>query len=211
MTHDESISTSVSSTGSEPSIEALSDVELVRRIVGGCQESLLHLVVDRCGGLLRAIAARCHYDGDLAHDVCVHLFGQAGDWAKLSTWKGDAPLTAWIRSVAFNICFNQSRRQLKYRARFGRLNEGVDPQDSGGNVADTLDAELTRSKLLKMIEKLDERDRMMILLHYLSHPPVPIDQLATMMQVKIETARVIKFRALERLRAICRDEGMHDV
>src|SRR5262249_34008316 len=112
--------------------EPKTDRELVQAIYAGSQEALLHLVADRCGDSLRHLERRYQFDGDLMHDLIVHLFG-AGDWQRLRSWDGSGELCSWIRRIAVRLCIDQFRNNVKQTRRIERLfaesprHEGVAP------------------------------------------------------------------------------------
>ena len=190
------------------SLEQLSDEALVRQICVGCEESLLHLVVDRCGGLIQKVARWYRYDGDLAHDVCVHLFG-AGDWDRLRGWRGESTLAIWVRKVAVRLCLTQCRARTQYQARFRRLSDGPEPASDGKlNPSERrLDLESTRSELLRAVKRLSARDQTVILLHCLGDQPLSLQELAAVLDVSVDTAATIKCRAIQRLGKILGERG----
>ena len=192
--------------------EQLSDDELVNRICAGCEESLLHLVVDRCGGLIRMLAKTYRFDGDLAQELCVHLFS-GGDWKRLRNWQGKSSLNAWVRSVTTNLCLNQWRTRTRYQLRFRRLYDGPEPASDGkSNPAERrLYLEATRTELLRAIERLSARDQMAILLHCLGDQQLTLKELADVLGVKPGNAATIKSRAIERLGKILREEETDNV
>lgn len=186
----------------------MDDARLVEQICGGCEESLLHLVADRCGAYLRFAARSFRYDGDLEHDLCVHLFG-SGDWSRLRTWQGGS-LNSWIQSVARNICLNAHRTRMKYLGRFEHLSPGGESSDVATPSAEhqMIEHEDRRMKILKAVDQLNARDKEVVMLHCLGD--LTIEGLAERLGLTVPATRVIKTRALARLRDMLSEEQDHD-
>lgn len=193
-----------------PSLENLSDVDLVQRICDGCEDALLHLVVDRFGGLFKMISAKFHYDGDLPHEVCVRLWSD-GDWSRLRSWKGSG-LRSWLRTLATHICLNEYQRRKKYLGRFQCLTKVNDAPDQIESVSTELlfIQEVQRSKLLRAINKLSPREQNVINSHCLGD--LTIEELSELLRLEVSAARTAKSRAIQRLRELLqREEGTDDV
>jgi len=184
------------------------DAMLVEQICGGCKESLLHLVVDRCGAYLRFAARSFRYDGDLEHDLCVHLFG-SGDWSRLRSWQGGS-LNSWIQKVVRNICLNAHRARMKYLGRFEHLPPGGESSDVAISPAEhqMIEEEDRRMRILKAVDGLNVRDKEVVMLHCLGE--LTIEGLAERFGLTVPATRVIKTRALARLRDMLSEEQDHD-
>ena len=184
--------------------EDLGGRELVERICLGDIEALLHLVVDRCGGFVKATGAALHYDGDLAHDVCVHLFGRDGDWSKLRSWKGPAPLESWMLTVIKRVCLTEIRKAVKHRSHTQRLPESPeDPQMAKGwSALLELEQKESISRILRAVEQLKERDRTIIQLRCLDDPPMTPIEVAELLGMESGALRVAEMRAKRRLAEI---------
>lgn len=192
----------------ESPFENMPDDELIERICQGCEEALLYLVVDRCGGIIKAVAKSFRYDSDLSQDICVRLFG-AGDWKRLRNWKGQS-LKSWIRRIATTICLNQYRSRMKFQERFRCLLDGDDPvaaQESGPGER-LFSREEDWSRVLRAINTLSKREQAIIRLHALGE--MTIQELADHLGVLLPAARVAKTRAIQRLRQSLTEDGGRD-
>lgn len=182
-----------------------SDGELVSLMTTGQAEALVYVVVDRCGGTLKALAQSYRYDGDLIQEVCLRLFGRKGDWSKLKTWKGKGALDGWVRAIAIRICLDRYRELKKQTKRFERLLDSGEYQPKSFELADIggIEAEVTTSSILRAIDELGDRDRSIILDHCLGDPPKTFEDFG-MTENAFKTA---KSRARDRLRTILRRKG----
>ncbi len=193
----------------EADVATLSDSELIQLICQGSNQALLHLIVDRCGGVIRSVAKAYRYDGDLLQEIFVLLLGERGDWAKLSTFQGTSAIEGWLRRVAQRICLTQYREKKKHRERFTRLPDEGDqiPASTNWSLMCGLDQEETRTQLLRSIDELEDRDRAIILLHCLGDPQKTSGEMMALLQISAGAFRTAKLRAIERLGEILKKEG----
>ncbi|MGC4004803.1 MAG: sigma-70 family RNA polymerase sigma factor [Pirellulales bacterium] len=187
---------------SPPRYADLDGKQLVALILQGDADALMHVLLDRCGDFLELLENTFDYQEDLAQDVCVHLYGKQGDWARLRSWDGSARLESWMMTVMRRVCLTAKR---KSRNR-NRLNEPL--TDAAKEVPETrspspslnLERSETITILLKAVEKLKlERDRLIILLRYLREPPLEPDELCERLSIRPGTLRTAESRARERL------------
>ena len=177
------------------------DSELVSRIIEGDGEALLHLVVKRCGSRIRIASASFRYQGDLFQDVMVHLFGE-GDWARLKTWEGKSSLEAWMSRVILRVCLDDRRKTAKQPKQFPRQPNDEDVETADDEERSAL-FELLRketwARVLAAIEKLPERDKLIIYMLYFDDSPLSNKEAALRLGMEDVAFRVARMRAITKL------------
>jgi DNA-directed RNA polymerase specialized sigma24 family protein len=100
---------------------------------------------------------------------------------------------------------------MKYQQRFARLTEKADDIVSKETNAGELKLiqEARRSRLLRVIQMLEKRDRLIVLSHCLGNQT--IESVAGQLKITVAAARVAKTRALQRLKDHLHEEGADDV
>ncbi|HLI57684.1 MAG TPA: RNA polymerase sigma factor [Actinomycetota bacterium] len=100
-------------------------------------------------------------DPAAAEDIAQETFLRAA-WARPSIAPGD-DASRWLYRVAVNLSLNVLRARRREERALARL--GVDPEaDPGG--PDRLEASVTASTVAEALEKLPERLRVPVILHY---------------------------------------------
>ena len=192
---------------------SLSDQELIDRTCSGCQEAATTLLVRRYGALMQFFARK--YDDDMISDLYLHLFSN-GTWARLRKWDGRSKFSTWLAAVARNLYAERVRTRSreadnlrKYALSFHRLLEGDRAERDQPMVA-MADQEVQtfqNSRILRAMELLSDRDRLIVSLLDLKVPPEKIEVVAEMLDRTIEAVRVAHTRAKQRLREVLEREG----
>lgn len=100
---------------------------------------------------------------------------------------------AWLARITVNLCFNRHRRgrvALSWLSQHSALPVAADAGDSG---------------LRDLIERLDPRERTVVVLHY-GHG-YRTDEIGTLLSLSPTNVRTILFRARARLRAAVEEAG----
>ena len=186
--------------------ESWSDRELVTAICDGDKQALATLLIDVCGPMIEFLAKKFAYD-DLLGDLCVRLL--QNECSALRDWRGTATLKTYVGAIATRLCLTEKRVNVKQSVRFRPLNQwdGASGERETAQES-TTNQKLQRSQLLRAIDQLkSEDDRLVMLLHCLEEEP--LDEVATIIKKTPATTRVIKHRALKRLRLILDGEMDH--
>lgn len=162
---------------------------LVRRAQAGDHEAyraLYEAYLPRIHGL----AYRMCGDADLADDLVQAAFVRV--YASLRSYRGDAPLGAWLHRVAVSVILNGLRSERRRRMREVPLDlaPSSEPAAPGGS-------ELAIA-LERAMESLSEEARMVVILHDVegySH-----EEIASMMGIRAGASRVRLVRARARLK-----------
>lgn len=129
-------------------------------------------------------------DADLADDLVQAAFVRV--YGSLPSYRGDAPLGAWLHRVAVSVILNGLRSERRRRTRelpleHARAREAAAPGRSELAVA-----------LERAMDSLSEEARMVVILHDIegySH-----DEIASMMGIRAGASRVRLVRARARLK-----------
>jgi RNA polymerase sigma-70 factor (ECF subfamily) len=145
----------------------------------------------------RLFAFLCYQIGnrDEARDVLQETYLQA--FRRLDTYRGEAPLAVWLRSIALGRSIDWKRvilRRLKRTARLDESSARVEPDIQGVRFASE-DRTLRRA-----LEKLSPHQRAALLLR--EWEGLSFDEIAKLLGCAGSTARVHHARAREHMRAV---------
>jgi RNA polymerase sigma-70 factor (ECF subfamily) len=176
------------------------DRELVRRAQGedqGAFEELVrrhqHRVVAVAGGILR--------QREDVEDIAQQVFVKA--YFSLKRFDQRAAFSTWLYKITVNECWDLLRkrkvRPLVYESdlsedqarQFGAPEERSTPTP---DISDTLEA---RQKVERLLECLDERDRMMLVLKEVEG--FAVEEIAEILDLNANTVKVRLFRARRRI------------
>ena len=148
----------------------------------------------------RLFAFLCYQIGDRdeARDILQETYLQA--FRKLDSYRGEAPLEVWLRSIAFGRSIDWKRVILRRRKRTSTLHESsarVEPDIHGVQ----FDSE--RSALHRALARLSAHQRAALLLR--EWEGRSFHEIAALLGCAESTARVHHTRAREHMRAALRD------
>lgn len=143
-------------------IQHSSDEELIHRIVKSNDTHLFAVLYDRYS---RIVYNRClgfvnstDEAQDLTHDIFIKLF------VKLRTFKGNSKFSSWMYSFVYNFCVNYVKRDKHRNNRSIKWNDIND--ESYKEVDEDALFELRSDKLAKVLDLIDPKDKMILLLKY---------------------------------------------
>lgn len=180
----------------QTSEEALAeDRELARRAAGGdvlAQRYIYDRSSDRLFSLL------CYQVGDRedALDLLQETFLRA--FSNLDTYRGHAPLEAWLRTIALRRAMDWKRRALRRIQRTAGLHEV-----SGTKAPELGEADPERDAIGRALKELSANQRAVFLLR--EWEGRPFEEIGEMLGCKASTVRVHHARARERLRTLLRN------
>ena len=163
--------------------------DLVRRAQRGDEEAFAALVpaaVDR----LVAVAYRILRDPSLAEDVTQQALLIA--WRKLPTLREPDRSDAWTYRLLVNACYAEAGRRRGYSMPLRLLADDAAVVDTSSQTHD-------RDRLERGFTKLSIAHRTVVVLHL--HVGLPFEEIATMLDIPVGTARSRLHYALRALRA----------
>lgn len=148
------------------------------------------LLVERFGGEMVRVAYGVCGDLGLAEDAAQSAWAIA--WRRLSGVRDPAQVRSWLLTTAAN----EARQSIRTAVRRRRAEVGADP----GSPPDRPD---DRAVALSLLDGLDDRDRMLVVLRHLAG--LSSVEIAAAMGMRPEAVRVRLHRAIRRIR-----QGMTD-
>lgn len=179
-------------------MQALTDKEVVRGILEGRREAVDMLVED-CYERVFSLAVRLLQDHDVAKDIAQETFMKVLD--KVGKFKFKSSLRTWVLSIAYNLCMNR----VQSRKKMDELNvEYMDrPNENEDEANDKFLQEQRLEELEKALQNLEQHERVIIELHYLSG--CSIREIALVLQKSETAAKTALFRAREKLKTLVRN------
>jgi RNA polymerase sigma-70 factor, ECF subfamily len=187
---------------------ALDDRELVRRAQNEDQEAFeelvrrhQHRVFAVAGGILR----RREDVEDIAQQVFVKAY------FSLKRFDQRAAFSTWLYKITVNECWDMLRkkkvRPLVYESDLSeeqaRQVTAAEEKDGGGpDISDRLEA---RQRVERLLDGLDERDRLMLILKEVEG--FAVEEIAEVLDLNANTVKVRLFRARRRIVARVRKRG----
>ena len=172
------------------------DGVLVQRALAGDDPAYGELVRRHQGAALRVAAGICGSTEE-ARDIVQDAFVKA--YRNLRSWRGDAPVRAWLLRIVANDARNAVRaraRRQRREERFGALREA----GGGDPVGETVAADDETRLLLALLGRLDERDRAVLACRFVAG--LSERETAVALDLPPGTVKSRTSRALERARAV---------
>lgn len=172
------------------------DEQLAERLRSGDREAMGE-VFDRYADRVYAFCFRRTASWSLAEDAMAAAFLEV--WkvrGRATTYDGE--LLPWLYGVAANVCRNSLRSQRRLaalRAKLHGIGDGV--ADHADGVAGRVDAERRMAALLDAVQRLDRRERDVLML--VAWDGLDYQQAAEVLGVPVGTVRSRLSRARRRL------------
>src|SRR6266480_3832867 len=187
---------------------ATDDRELVRRAQGEDQEAFeelvrrhQHRVFAVAGGILR----RREDVEDIAQQVFVKAY------FSLKRFDQRAAFTTWLYKITVNECWDMLRkrkvRPLVYEADLSeeQARQVISSAEKSKDQPDISDRLEARQRLERLLDGLDERDRLMLILKEVEG--FSIEEIAEVLDLNANTVKVRLFRARRRVVNRARERG----
>ena len=186
---------------------ALDDRELVRRAQAEDQEAFEELV-RRHQHRVFAVAGGILHRREDVEDVAQQVFVKA--YFSLKRFDQRAAFSTWLYKITVNECWDLLRkkkvRPLVYEADLSeeqaRQVVGAEEKDAGPDVSERLEA---RQHVERLLEGLDERDRLMLILKEVEG--FAVDEIAEVLDLNANTVKVRLFRARRRIVSKAKKQG----
>jgi RNA polymerase sigma-70 factor (ECF subfamily) len=178
--------------------DARLDAALLARAARG-EAGAARLLAARHAPALLASARRMLNDPaeaeDVAQEAFLRLWRAAPDWPASG---GGAPVAAWLRRVAINLCLDRLRR----RGRWAALDEAAEPPDPAPSALDRLAAANRAEALAAALAALPDRQRAAVTLRHVEELGNP--EIAAALGVSVEAVESLLARGRRRLAAALR-------
>jgi len=177
------------------------DAELVAAVRGGDSERFQELVV-RYQARLFATARRYARREHEVEDIVQEIFLKA--YAKLASWRGDAPFEHWLMRLAVNTCYDFLRNHQRNREHtvtdLSAEEESWLDRHAAAPDAATDDADAARALVDKVLEQLPPAHRLIITLLELEDRSVK--DIAALTGWSVPLVKVRAFRARAEMKKI---------
>jgi len=169
------------------------DAELVRRVLGG-DTPAFNALVERYANALSSLAYLKTGHADEAQDIVQEAFLAA--YRGLDTLVDPERFGAWMRGIVSNLARKHLERRSRDQRFRGMPGEAPAPRDPAEEWA-RLDS---AQQVMRVLERLDERRREVVLLHYFED--MRVEEIASFIQKPAGTVK----RLLAEARAIAKRE-----
>lgn len=177
------------------------DKQLMLRLKNG-DSSAMNELVECHGEMLARLIGRLtgwHADrDDILQEALVKVWQQAG------SYRGEGSLEGWLKRIAVNRCKNHFRSNSAFTRMIERFKLLISP-----NATPTLDSNIEQddssSGLQQALQQLSPTDRTVIVLFYLEE--LPSEEIASLLNIKLETFHVRLHRARHKLKQIIESQG----
>ena len=132
---------------------------------------------------------------DAVQDVCLRVFEQ------IKRYRAESSFDTWLTAVIVNVCRDRLRRQKVRHALPLGWPYG---QASDENVAETVADRLQRQTLWALVDRLEEKYRLPVILHY--HEGLSCGEVAQVLALRTTTVYSRLNTARVQLRAMLREE-----
>jgi RNA polymerase sigma-70 factor, ECF subfamily len=135
-----------------------------------------------------------------AEDLTQETFAAA--WKKIAAFQGRAALATWLHRIAYTKFIDAQRAERRATAM---LKRHTCPKVSPSDPLDTLMADDEAQRLYRALQRLDARERTLLVLHYLQG--LSYRQMVSVLDEPTGTVKWRTGEALNRLRTLLSDEA----
>jgi RNA polymerase sigma-70 factor, ECF subfamily len=184
------------------------DRELVRSAQADDKEAFEELV-RRHQQRVFAVAGRILKKREDVEDIAQQVFVKA--YFSLKRFDQRAAFSTWLYKITVNECWDLLRkkkvRPLLYESDLSeeQAHQVLASEEQGGTGPDISDQLGDRQRVQRLLEGLEERDRLMLILKEVEG--FAIEEIAKMMDLNANTVKVRLFRARQRIVARARQHG----
>ncbi len=150
--------------------------------------------------IYRLAAAILHHEQDAedaTQDACLRVF------QRIKGYRADASFETWLTAVVLNVCRDRlRRRQVRKWFSLARGAERSDPQAS--ELLNTVAARLEQQTLWAMVDRLEERHRLALILRYQEN--LSCAEIAQVFGVPVRTVYSYLDTGRARLRVMFQDD-----
>ena len=164
-------------------------------LVASGDQAAFEQLIDQHGDSIARLIGRLtawHADSD---DILQEVFLSV--WQRAGTYHGQGSVEGWLKRIAINRCRNHFRMASSFKRKLERF-VGFGIQDSTQDTHSCFEVNEANEELRQEIGKLGHKDRTILVLYYLEE--MPGEEVAQMLNVKLETMHVQLHRARKRLK-----------
>ncbi len=177
------------------------DVQLIHAVLSG-DDSAFNTLVEKYQKSVHALAWRKIGDFHHAEEITQDTFLRA--YQKLSTLRDPSQFLRWLYVIANRLCLNWLRKEKKHKKQLQSLEDTpmaeVAKSTYAGYVSEQRETEATEQRLEiveKLLEKLPEGERTVMVLYYLGE--MTTTEIGKFLGVSVEVIRTRLHRARKRL------------
>ncbi|MBL9173230.1 MAG: sigma-70 family RNA polymerase sigma factor [Verrucomicrobiales bacterium] len=179
-----------------------SDQDLVASVLAGATERFEELVRRHQPKLFATARRYARREGEV-EDLVQEIFLKA--YAKLDTWRGDAPFEHWLMRLAVRTCYDslrahRRRREMAVTDLSGEEADWLERHAVAPDSTQDTDAEGARALVATVLERLSPAHRLVITL--LEIEGRPVKEIAGLTGWSIPLVKVRAFRARAEMRKI---------
>ena len=161
--------------------------ELVRKALAGDERAFRKILESHYTliySVVRGVAGQRGETDDIVQEVFIKIFRALGDF------RGDSRLSTWIYRIARNEALNAMDRR---RPQVIPIEDCMELPDAGESPDAALRRRMSRERLERLMERLDENQRVAIELRYVSEKSY--EEIAEIMQIPLGTVKTYIYRA----------------
>jgi RNA polymerase sigma-70 factor (ECF subfamily) len=188
-------------SGKHDSAISLSDEELVKLIIESRNTKIYGILYDRYS---QKVYSRClkfvsqvEEAQDLTHDLFIKVF------YNLSKFQNKSSFSTWLYAVTYNHCLDYLNKKNKLPLENEERLLDITPDSSIEEIEDSEIFALKAEKLKIAMERVDSKDRMILLMKYLDESS--IKDIATVLQLSESAVKMRINRAKRRILDVYND------
>jgi RNA polymerase sigma-70 factor (ECF subfamily) len=132
---------------------------------------------------------------DAVQDACLRVF------ERIKRYRAESSFETWLTAVVVNVCRDRlRRRQVRHALPLDQCHERAD----SGDLAETVAGRLRRQTLWSVVDRLQEKYRLPVILHY--HEGLSCSEVAEVLALRTTTVYSRLNTARVQLRAMLREE-----
>lgn len=171
-----------------------SDEELITQTLAGDLEAFDELM-QRYERFVYKVAHSFGRDRDSALDITQSVFLKAFD--NLGSFRQESQFKTWLARIAYREGMNWTRREHRHRD-LAPLADEVESLVEGTDLNKDLLAHERKRQLFAVLERLNSKQRLVVILRYLHD--LPVREIASILQASPGVTRNLLFRSLRKMR-----------
>lgn len=156
------------------------------------------VLIDRYKHMVFTIALKIVKNREDAEEVAQDVFINA--YKALNTFKGDAKFSTWLYRIAYYKSLDYAKKNKRKPPMISLAISGIYPLSYPDGPLDTMEATERQTIIRDALDQLPEGDSVLITLHY--YDGMTLEEIASVMGINTNTAKVRLFRSRKRLAEI---------
>lgn len=156
--------------------------------------------------------ARTYFGSDDIDDVIQEVMMRV--YKGIKKFKGNSSLSTWIYKITMNVCNtlyekNKKKNEKVFSVQNDDEENDIDIVDTDKNVQKEVHKELIYEKIMEIIEKLPEKERLLIKLRDIDG--LPYGEIAEILGIPEGTVKSRLHSAREKLKKYLEEEGLYEI